>query len=340
MATIELLRESLRTAWRQADEAHPGLLLHRGLPNTTLDEHASGATVVKTEHVRRFCRIGASSLYNHAYDRWKRLTADTSRFQQCDMQLVSRLLMGLNGGALLETGCTVSHVHGMPFIPGSSIKGVARAHARESVFGTDHPDILDNLFGSAASADPDATSGLSGLVVFHDAWWIPASASTPFVEDVVTTHHSDYYAQEGRTPASDVDSPIPNAQIAVRGRFLFVVEGPLAWADLAAKILVSALCERGIGARTRSGYGLFTHAPAPTCRWVDDQIARLQQATRGQADEQLRSTRLADAWQQLDDPALKAEALDDIRRRLQEKGWWDDPAGRSLKKAIAIYRSE
>jgi len=103
-----------------------------------------------------------------------------------------------------------------------------------------------------------------------------------------TRHHRDYYTQEGRTPASDFDSPIPNAQIAVRGRFLFVVERPLAWADLATKILDSALCERGIGARTRGGYGLFTQPPTPSCQWVDEQIARLQQETRGNALEQLR----------------------------------------------------
>jgi hypothetical protein len=55
---------------------------------------------------------------------------------------------------------------------------------------------------------------------------VPGSATTPLIEEIVTTHHLKYYGSEGATPASDCDSPIPNAQIAVRGRVTAVDPAP------------------------------------------------------------------------------------------------------------------
>jgi len=338
---IQLLREAVRDAHAAAHDAHPGLLLHRGLsvaPANHGEGNADKADNAKTQHIRRLCGVRDSAFYRNAYARWQRLTNDSARFQQLELQLVSRLFLGLNGGGLLETGCTLGHTHGMPSIPGSSVKGVVRAHVCQSSFGEQHPEIVNELFGVAARDDEAHPDGLSGLVAFHDAWWVPGSATTPLIEEIVTTHHLKYYGSEGATPASDCDSPIPNAQIAVRGRFLFVVEGPLRWADLATRMLESALCERGIGAKTRSGHGLFAPMPPPRCAWVDATLGQLVRSNKSEEDEQLRSRALAQAWETIADPALKAEALDDIRRRWQEKGWWDaPPSGKSARQAREIY---
>lgn len=340
MAT-QLMREALRPLYRQANDAHPGLLIQRGF-----EEHSEENKEAKTKHIQRICKTQPTDFYRNAYQRWRTMTANQLRFRQLTLELDGRLLIGLTGGGMLETGCAIHHVYGMPYIPGSSLKGVVRAHVESSLFSREYPKVIAELFGAEADPTPGAPypQGLSGLVTFHDAWWVPDSAERPLVEEIVTTHHLAYYGSEGRTPATDFDSPIPNAQIGVQGRFLFVLEGPperFGWLDLAEKMLITALSERGIGAKTRTGYGLFDPQPkipaGPVCAWVDDTLARLAQQNRTKPDEVLRSKGLAAEWAALTDPALKAEALEDIRSRWQAQGWWDDPPGKSAKQARAIY---
>ncbi|WP_006747396.1 RAMP superfamily CRISPR-associated protein [Thioalkalivibrio paradoxus] len=249
---IALIRTVLREPFQNARNAHPGLLLQRGYP-----EHESGATATKTEYVERICRIPAGELYRRAYERWQRCTADPQRFAGAILRLDSRLFIGLSAGGMLETGCAIHHSYGVPYIPGSSIKGVVSGFARaQSGFS---PAACNELFGAAAQAGSPNPDGLSGVIGFHDAWWVPDSATTPLVQEVVTSHHLEYYGSEGGSDATDLDSPVPNAQVAVRGSFLFVIEGPgAAWLDLARDMLQAALQEHGIGAKTRAGYGYFS----------------------------------------------------------------------------------
>ena len=335
----QLIREATRHHYRDANDAHPGLLIQRGL-----EEHNDEDKEAKTKHIRDICAIPAGTFYQNAYQRWREATGNELRFKQLELALEQRLFIGLTGGGMLETGCAISHSYGMPYIPGSSLKGVVRAHVRASPFGETHPQMLAELFGTDADPRGPHTEGLSGLVVFHDAWWVPGSADKPFVEEIVTCHHTGYYSSDGGTEASDFDSPIPNAQIAVQGGFLFVLEGEPAWRELAAEMLRSALSQRGIGAKTRTGYGLFDPEPrrsaGPACPWVDETIAQLAKQNNAAEDDTLRSKGLAEAWQALDDRDLKAAALADIRSRLDAKGWWEVPQGKSAKAAKRIYTDE
>lgn len=336
MPATPLMRDALRPHYHRAHDAHPGLLIQRGL-----EVHDEDDKEAKTQHIRRICAIPASAFYQNAFQRWRQVTSNALRFNQLELALESRLFIGLTGGGMLETGCAISHSYGMPYIPGSSLKGVVRAHVSQSPFAAQHPQVIDELFGAAADPEQGHPDGLSGLVTFHDAWWVPNSAETPLVEEVVTSHHLEYYGKEGQVAASDADSPIPNAQIAVQGHFLFVLEGEPAWRDLAAQMLLAALSQRGIGAKTRTGYGLFDREPkipaGPVCAWVDETIARLAAENKANPDDVLRGKGLAEAWQALEDGAQKAEALADIRSRWEAADWWETPPGKSAKKAKAIY---
>lgn len=341
MAT-QLMREALRPLYREASDTHPGLLIQRG--HAFHDQDTEEGCKAKTAHIQNICAITPTPLYHHAYQRWQSATADPLRFGQLELALESRLFIGLTGGGMLETGCAISHSYGMPYIPGSSVKGVVRAQARDSRFGHEHPAIINELFGVDADPEKGHPQGLSGLVTFHDAWWVPGSADHPLVEEIVTTHHPDYYRNEGQTPATDFDSPVPNAQIAVQGRFLFVLEGPRdtpGWLDLAEKMLTAALSTRGIGAKTRTGYGLFDAKPlapaCPTCAWVDIKIGELMLKNRASEMDTLRGKALATAWSELTDAALKAEALADIRARWEAKGWWDEAQKGAAKQARSMY---
>ena len=77
---------------------------------------------------------------------------------------------------------------------------------------------------------------------------------------------------------------------------------------------------------------------SPTCPWVDEAIQKLKR-TLGERNELnvLRGQPLARKWQEVDDPALKEQALEDIKARWQAKGWWDDPRGRAARRAKRIY---
>ena len=335
MAT-ELIREELRTLYEEAGGAHPGLLLQRGLP-----EHQEGenGSKTKTNHIKRVCKLTPDDFYRNAYKRWSKATSDKQRFHQVQLVLENRLFIGLTGG-MLETGCAICHSYGTPYIPGSSIKGVVLAHAREGCDTAEGKAVCDELFGAPPTGDQP--TGLSGLITFHDAWWVPDSAKQPLVQEVVTTHHPDYYGNDGRKPATDFDSPVPNAQVAVQGEFLFILEGPVAWFPLAEEMLIAALSTRGIGAKTRTGYGLFAAEavvpPKPHCEWVDRTIDDLVTQNNARSDDALRGRGLANAWASLADQELKRAAFVDIQGRWRAKGWWEDlPSGKSAKDAKAIY---
>lgn len=328
-----LMRESLQALYKAAHGAspHTGLLLQHGWAEDVEDE-------AKTNYVRRVCNVTVGNFYRHAFRRWTEATADEQRFRQLTLDLKSRLFIGTAGGGALETACAIGHSHGMPYIPGSSVKGVVNAHASQRFAGKGEKGraIRDELFGSGPNGQH--SHGLAGLIGFHDAWWVPESAESPLVPEVVTTHHKDYYGSEGKSPATDFDSPIPNAQVAVQGSFLFVMEGPSAWLGLAAEILTDALHTRGIGAKTRAGYGYFDPTPpsapaAATCEWVDKTIVELakQSIASVPQDQVLRGRGLAERWAGIENPDLKREAFEDIRRRWQQAGWWDDPPGRARR---------
>jgi CRISPR-associated protein Cmr6 len=276
MAVTPLVRAAVEPLYRDARDAHPGLLLQRGYP-----EHDPDKADGKTAHIRRVCAIGASDFYRRAYARWVRATADDTRFAGTALELETRLFIGLSGSGMLETGCAIHHSYGVPYIPGSSVKGVVNAFVRKT--GLER-SLCDEVFGAPADPKSDHRDGLAGLIAFHDTWWVPGSAATPLVEEVVTTHHLEYYGTEGAVEATDLDSPVPNAQVAVRGSFLFTLEGPAEWLKLAVEMLEKALISRGIGAKTRAGYGLMRADELTTKHWQQtraDERAR-QQAVRDQ----------------------------------------------------------
>lgn len=152
---VQLVRDKLKEAFDHSDSINPSFLLKKGL----LDANK------KTGHLEEIVKLPASSEYNNAFNRWFDLTQDENRFSQTAMTLENRLLIGLTGNTALESGCSLSRNYGMPYIPGSSVKGIARAWANQHLAG--HSDELEQLFGTADSEQPYR---VSGLVTFHDAW--------------------------------------------------------------------------------------------------------------------------------------------------------------------------
>lgn len=253
----QLTRKALHSLPKRIDSLktsrpNPGLLLRRGLADYT-DSQGQRAGETKADMLKAICSIPAQPEYRLAFNRWKAATSDADRFAQFTLELQSRLYIGVTRDNPLETGVMVSHTYGMPYIAGSSLKGVARGAAK--TWMPSNASAITELFGAEDAEQDEAESG---VVVFHDAWWSPTGGN-PFVPEIVTPHHTGYY-MEGGKHATDFDDPVPAPQIAVQGSFLFVIEGPAGWRGLAEQLLSLTLSSRGVGGRTTSGYGVFKSA--------------------------------------------------------------------------------
>ena len=270
---MQACRDSLKDLVQTAGSvSHAGLVLSRYLAIAAWTKEKTGGKGSHTEARKQLfeAAIGATlkakSLYEHAFSRWQSSLASETTCQE--LQARGRLIVGLGADNILETGITLHHTYGVPFVPGSCLKGLA-AHYCAQVWGEAESGFsktgshFRKLFG---------TSDDAGHLVFHDAWITPDSLSSGsgLVLDVMTPHHGDYYGKKERQrpdrtreaiPPTDFDDPNPVSFLSVTGRFLVAVSCDVPgdhgrnWAALGMSLLAEALREWGVGGKTSSGYG-------------------------------------------------------------------------------------
>jgi len=185
----------------------------------------------------------SQGIYALALRRWQaevRLLGSSAK----TVEIRGRLIVGLGDKGVLETGITIHRTYGLPYIPGSALKGLASHYAlQEAALDKERHKLL---FGETDD---------SGYVVFHDAWISDSSVPACLAADVMTPHHSKYYS-ESAAPL-DSDTPIPVPFLSVTGEFHVAVTSP-DWPDGAAigmNLLLAALRDWGVGGKTSSGYG-------------------------------------------------------------------------------------
>jgi CRISPR-associated protein Cmr6 len=240
-------RHNLRQVAGHGQFANPGLALQRYLTDNG-DNH--GAAKALLERVQA---SPAPQVYKTAFQRYK---AALPNPLQIELTLGGPMALGLGMSSPLEVGLTTLHTYGMPYIPGSAIKGVCRDVA-EALRTEGHvgAEQFLTLIGDQKNA---------GMCVFYDAWYIPEGDCKPFHRDVVTVHHPAYYQQKGAAWPTDFDDPNPVPFIVVKpgARFLFAVKLPSPeWEGFVTKLLVHAMTTHGVGGKTNAGYGWF-EAPA------------------------------------------------------------------------------
>ncbi len=74
--------------------------------------------------------------------------------------------------------------------------------------------------------------------------------------------------------------------------------------------------------------------------WVNQQLVQIMAKNHCSDTDALRGKALATAWSALPEGEEKQQALNDIKKRWQQAGWWDEPIGKAAKKAKAIYQPE
>ena len=192
-----------------------------------------------------------------------------------------RMVIGLGNESVYETSMTLHHIYGIPYIPGSAIKGVVRSHIITEEFAQDGNGQIElkhaeeralkkqwfcDIFGCPKNSFYNESR--QGKIIFFDAFPL----SEPQIKvDVMNPHYGPYYSNSmGKIPPADYHNPNPIFFLTVEDtefRFILginekantdvqkgIFEGkrPL---EVTCEYIKKALSEHGIGAKTAVGYG-------------------------------------------------------------------------------------
>lgn len=302
---------------------NPGLQLDKLSP--------PGNQETQLRAIENVCKAARDERLLDALSRRHSATLLASRALRFQATTIGPLTLHLARASGLENaGIHLHPLYGFACLPGSGLKGMARAYA-ETVWCADQNDpvaaweSIRAVFGWASGSEKGKTwkpEGVgeprepqAGAVIFHDAW----PTAWPRIEpDIVNNHHVKYY--DGKDDPGDWEDPVPVyfLSIAAGESFDFAVS-PRAAVDgedldlvtLASEWLQAALVHEGAGAKTHAGYGRFRleDRPQPAASAHARRIANhtLRLAT---------PAFLAGAKQERDDCDLRPATLRGLLR------WW------------------
>lgn len=224
---------------------------------------------------------------------------------------------GLGNEHPLENGFAFLNPYGLPYLPGSGIKGVLRQAARELASGVwgdthgwseekDHElkvgkntiqlSVLDVLFGKE-STDGDKEH-VRGVLSFWDA--LPQIQGDTMTVDIMTPHQSHYY--QGNQNPHDSGSPNPIAFLTLPPGtgFTFHARCDLPrlrrlapslaendrWQALLTAAFEHAFAWLGFGAKTAVGYGAMQVDPEIRARKEKEAAEKREQAEREERERQ------------------------------------------------------
>jgi len=245
-------RNVVATAKREGG-SHAGLLLSRYLRVPYGDKDHPDDRKTLYGQAALAC-ASAMAVYRPAFDRWNNSVKPDAAIELC---VRDRMIVGLGGQGVLETGMTLHHTYGVPIIPGSALKGLA-SHYCHTVWGEKDREFKAELtegegkestrsqghyhsvlFGTNDNWGKD--SEFAGFITFHDAWINPDSLSRKDIlaPDIMTPNHSDYYSgkmQKNKMsgndqtnsetdimPPSDFDDPNPISFVSLPRGCTFLI---------------------------------------------------------------------------------------------------------------------
>jgi CRISPR type III-B/RAMP module RAMP protein Cmr6 len=231
-----------------------GLLLDKYPPRTAIDTGSKSDG--KSSWLRGFTSDNHidTQLVENVYKRWQ--SAITAmQAQYFTATTAWHMVVGLGGETVLETDLTLHHLYGIPFIPGSALKGLTRSYVTGEIEGHKSKKIEDDdsdiqrIFGSQESA---------GSVIFFDA--LPINGKINFDLDIMNAHYPKYYGEK-QPPANNQD-PNPVTFLTVADTTFLFALAPRRSKDtedvgLAIGWLQKALKDYGVGGKTSAGYGYF-----------------------------------------------------------------------------------
>jgi len=194
---------------------------------------------------------------------------------------VAPFTTGLGNEHPLENGFAFLNPYGLPYLPGSGVKGVLRQTARELAGLSENAkwnipsewtaEAIDGMFGKEAK---DGTDHQRGALIFWDV--VPQIKGNTLQVEVMTAHQTHYY-QKGESPhESGQPNPINFLTVPPGSVFTFHVQcdqtflqklmpelvAGAAWKKLLESAFQHAFDWLGFGAKTAVGYGAMTDKPA------------------------------------------------------------------------------
>jgi CRISPR-associated protein Cmr6 len=269
MIDQEAIRQKLPAPVQREKGTHAGLWLDKYI----LDQKRGNANS-RRALVDEVAALPEPPAYKAYFTRWQ---AALNGFgaQTRQVRVRGRMAVGLGSESLLEASISLHRTYGVPYIPGSALKGLAASYAHHYLGGEWRTggQFHTVVFGNTVDA---------GYMTFFDALYIPGTAQDgrPLSADVITVHHQKYYQEVSGVP-SDSDDPNPIPFLSATGHYLFALaaldlEQPTRWADITFHILAEALDKLGIGAKTSSGYGRMVFIDPPE----DPQLQRAESYRR------------------------------------------------------------
>ncbi|MBC7319183.1 type III-B CRISPR module RAMP protein Cmr6 [bacterium] len=191
--------------------------------------------------------------------------------------LLWRLVIGLGTSHPQEVSMTLHHIYGIPYIPGSAIKGVTR-YWTVLIFAEKLREAnicLEDAIRKVSKALEDGneldievnntrfkdlitifgTQKQEGKVIFIDAY--PVNDINLKI-DIINPHYPKYYSRN--EPPADWQLPTPIKFLTVERtsfKFYLLSKNPQLL-SLANTWLKDALSNVGIGSKTSLGYGIFS----------------------------------------------------------------------------------
>lgn len=281
---IPYLLEAVRNVYNAApkEKVHPGLRFDRYVAIFGKSEQAKDAIAALQLHLP----YSDNGWQRHVLARRKSWLEEVGA-QHFSLQSKEPIALHLARAAVAsENAALCFHpIYGFPYIPGTGLKGLARAYA-ETFWAPSQPDHaaaferLEDIFGWAPGSRektknhrnawvpsreelpdrPASDSTSIGSVVFHDAY--PVASVLPQI-DITNPHYAKYYKGEDLIPVEwDSPNPVSFLSIPPSAEFLFALQPRSRQishedVDLAKEFLITALFMLGIGAKTVAGFGRF-----------------------------------------------------------------------------------
>lgn len=188
-----------------------------------------------------------------------------------NLQQTWRMVLGLGITTGYNNGFLLHKLYGIPYLPGSAIKGLIRTYTIQEYFNYDENEAMKNkdfvfLFGSN---DELGEINQMGKVRFASVF--PVNNDFKLVADIMNNHNSNYYKPDGKLP-SDSENPNPLKFLTLKNTCFkpyFYLPNTFSTINVTIgsnsndilgmieQLAYEAFELEGIGAKTNVGYGRF-----------------------------------------------------------------------------------
>jgi CRISPR-associated protein Cmr6 len=241
---------------RIALNTHAGLWLDK-----YICEQSRENTKSRRELVNEVAALSEPPEYEAYFTRWQDMLKECEA-ETREVRVKGRMAVGLGSESVLEASLCLHRTYGVPYIPGSALKGLTASYAHQCLGG-------DWRKGGKFHTIVFGNTDEAGYMTFFDALYIAGTghAKKPLAPDIITVHHQKYYQNTQAVPR-DSDDPNPIPFLSATGHYLLALAAPdlrhsTKWTDITFQILAQALDKFGIGAKTSSGYGRIAFITPP-----------------------------------------------------------------------------